>query len=160
TDGWCDLKELFDGQYVAPGIDHRRQVVHSRGQSRTLFVLLGLKSLLDTGVEVTNVGLNRDDPLALKLDPQPEDPVGAGVLRPHVQHEATALITFVPRGNERLVEKPLLKLPFATLLLLYDLARCVPAENPLGDALNNSHNASILHSPVTQRSFSPKKQSP
>src|SRR6185295_7660663 len=46
--------------------------------------LLDLARLLDARVEVADDGLGRNDDLAVELQHEPKHPVGARVLRPHV----------------------------------------------------------------------------
>ena len=79
------LQELFDRQRIDQVIGHRRKVVDAVGERRHLGVKLRLAGLLDTGVEIADVGCERDNGLAIDLEHQTENAVGRGMLRAHVE---------------------------------------------------------------------------
>ena len=77
--------QALDRQGVRPVGGHRREVVHPVGQDGALDVGAGLAELLGGAVEVAHDRLDADDGLAVELHDEAEHPVGAGVLRPHVE---------------------------------------------------------------------------
>ena len=84
--GDLKLKKLFDGQAVTEIVGHRAQVVHAVGHGNDLLIKLRLAGLLDAGVQITNLGIEPDNDLAVDLQHQPEHAMGGRMLRAHVQH--------------------------------------------------------------------------
>ena len=84
--GNLQLQQLFHRQAVGQVVGHRAQVVDAVGQRHHLLVELGLAGLLDAGVQVADVGRQRDDDLAVDLQHHAQHAVRGRVLRPHVEH--------------------------------------------------------------------------
>src|ERR1039458_5113989 len=70
---------------VSPSISRSNRRTPSVGEGNDLLVKLGFAGLLDAGVQVPDVGHHAHDGLAVNLEEQPENAMGRGVLRTHVQ---------------------------------------------------------------------------
>ncbi len=71
---------------VGQVVGHGCKVVDAVGEWSDLGVELGFASLLDAGVEVADVGCERDDGFAVDLEHKAEHAVGGWVLRSHVEN--------------------------------------------------------------------------
>ena len=60
-----ELKQFLDGQAVRQIVGHRTQVVDAIGQRDHLLVELGFAGLLDSGMEISDIGNALDDSLAV-----------------------------------------------------------------------------------------------
>ena len=80
-----EFEELFYGERIGEVVGHGRKVVDAVGKRCDLGVELGFTGLLDAGVEIADVGSERDDRLTVNLDHETEDTVGRGMLRSHVE---------------------------------------------------------------------------
>src|SRR2546422_9367873 len=69
---------------------HRRQIVGAVGERDDLVVVPVLPQLLETGVEIAEMGHHSNYGLAVELDHEPQHTVGRGVLRPEVDQHALA----------------------------------------------------------------------
>src|SRR5690606_27199386 len=76
-------QQLLDGQGKGELVVDGRQVVAAVGVGNDLGVGELLRVLLEAAVEVPDVRVDVDDPLAVDPGLQPEHAVGAGVLGPH-----------------------------------------------------------------------------
>src|SRR5581483_10618841 len=83
--GNLQLQELFDGQTVAEIVGHRAEVIDPISERHYLLIELGLAGLLDTRVQIADLGIDANDDLAVDLQHQTQNPVSRGMLRPHVQ---------------------------------------------------------------------------
>src|SRR3989449_7060772 len=69
---------------------HRRQIVGAVGERDDLVVVPVLPQLLETGVEIAEMGDHPNDGLAVELDHEPQHTVGRGMLRPEVDQHVLA----------------------------------------------------------------------
>ena len=83
--GDFELEELFDRERVAQVVAHRGEVVDAVGERDDLRIELGFAGFFDAGVQVANVGRERDDGFAVQLDDEAEHAVCRWVLWPHVE---------------------------------------------------------------------------
>ena len=79
-----DPEQPLHGRHVGQLVEERRQVVHPSDEGDALLPRSPLAVLLDAGVQVTDDRTARHDVLTVELEDQAEDPVGRGVLGPHV----------------------------------------------------------------------------
>ncbi len=77
-------QQLLYGQRVGRVVGHRGEVVDAIRQRNYLLIKLGFAGLLDAGVQVADVGRERDDRFAVDLQHQSQHAVCRRVLRPHV----------------------------------------------------------------------------
>ena len=87
-----DLEELLGGQREHQLVEQRGRVVHAGDVGRALEVREDLAGLLHAGVEVADDRLRAQHGLAVELEHEPQDAVGAGVLRPHVDDRRLGLV--------------------------------------------------------------------
>ena len=80
-----DPEQLFHRVHVREVVRIRRQVVDPVGERDRLMERPVLHRLLDPGVQEADIRVGIHDDLAVELEEQPEDPMGRGMLRPHVQ---------------------------------------------------------------------------
>jgi len=83
--GDLDVHELFHRQDIGQVVAQGRQVVEAVGEHDDLVVRAVLGELLDAPVQKADVGAGVDDGLAVELENDAQDPVGARVLRAQVQ---------------------------------------------------------------------------
>ncbi len=84
-------QQLLDGQRVGRVVGHRGEVVDAIRQRDYLLVELRLAGLLDAGVQVADVGRERDYRFAVDLQHQSQHAVCRRVLRPHVDDHGVVL---------------------------------------------------------------------
>ncbi len=82
-----DVEEPLDPEGVGGLVVERAEVVHPGAERGALDPGAVLHVLLDAGVEVADPAAGLLHRLALELEDQAEDAVGAGVLRPHVDDD-------------------------------------------------------------------------
>ena len=82
-----NLHQLLDRLDVAEIARGGRHVVHAVGEQHDLGPVPVLAELLDAPVDVADDAVGLDDALAVQPEHHAEHPVGAGVLRPHVENE-------------------------------------------------------------------------
>ena len=83
--GDLESEQLLDRQAVGQVVGHRAEIVDAVGERDDLLVELGLAGLLDAGVQIADVGRERDDGLAVDLEHQAQNAVRGRVLRAHVE---------------------------------------------------------------------------
>jgi hypothetical protein len=81
-----DPEQLLDRQGVGQVVSVGVEIVHAVGHDHTLLVGLAFGLLFHAGVQIADDALALDDDLALELDHEPQDAVGAGVLGANVDH--------------------------------------------------------------------------
>ena len=79
------FEEFFHREAKDQVIGERRQIVDAVGQGNDLGVVKFFGVFLDAGVQEADVGRGAQDSLAVKFQDEPQDAVGRGVLRPHVE---------------------------------------------------------------------------
>ena len=84
-------QQLLDRQAVGEVVGHRAEVVDAVGQRHDLLVELGLAGLLDAGVQIADVGHERDDGFAIDLEHQAKHAVRRRMLRAHVEDHGLVL---------------------------------------------------------------------
>ncbi len=89
--GHLDAQELFHRQAVPEIVRLTGQVVDPVHEGQALVVGAGFAHLLDAPMEVADVRVGPEDEFAVQFHFYPEDAVGAGVLRPHVQDHGFGL---------------------------------------------------------------------
>ena len=89
--GNLHVQEFLDRQDEAQVVRHGRQIVHAVGHGESLVVGLLLHVLLDAGVQVADDGLAGEHRLAVEFEHHAQNPVGARVLRPHVERHGLGL---------------------------------------------------------------------
>ena len=80
-----DVEELLDRQREGEVVGGRAEIVEPVGQREDLGVGEALGQLLGAAVEIADVGIDAGDVLGLHLEHEPQDAVGAGVLRAEVE---------------------------------------------------------------------------
>ena len=85
--GHLHLHELLDRLAVALVVRGGRDVVHPVGQQDDLGPVPVLGQLLDTPMDVAYDHIGVDDPFAVESQDHPQHPMGARVLRAHVDDE-------------------------------------------------------------------------
>src|SRR5690625_4185885 len=78
--GHLGVHELLDRQDVGEVVAKAVQVIHPVGVGDALLVGAVLHGLLETGVQVTYLRLDRNDPFAVEVDDEAQDAVCGGVL--------------------------------------------------------------------------------
>ncbi len=63
-------QQLFYRQAVGEVVGHGAEIIDAVGERNHLLVELGLRGLLDTGVQIADVGHHADDGFAVDLDQQ------------------------------------------------------------------------------------------
>ncbi len=99
--GDLKLQQLLDCEAVGEVVGHRAEIVDAVGERDDLLVELGLAGLLDAGVQVADVGRERDDGLAIDLEHQAEHAVGRGMLRAHVEDHGVVARTRCRASSRR-----------------------------------------------------------
>ena len=86
-----DVQQLLEGEHRRPLVEQRADVLERVRVADRLVVVGVLAQLLDAAMEIAEHRVEVDDLLAVELEDDPQDAVGRGVLRPHVdEHLAVA----------------------------------------------------------------------
>src|SRR5207245_6144217 len=85
-----DAHQLPGREREADVVRHRRQIVGAVRERDDLVVVPVLPQLLETGVEIAEMGDHANYGLAVELDHEPQHTVGGGVLRPEVDQHVLA----------------------------------------------------------------------
>jgi len=80
-----ELQQFFNGQAVAKIVCHGAEVVDAVGQGNNLLVKLRFAGLFDPGVQVSDLGIEADNNLAVNFEDEAQYSVRGRVLRSHVQ---------------------------------------------------------------------------
>ena len=82
-----DIEELFHGPHIGIVVGHGADIVEPVRMGDDLHVGQALGQFLDAPMQVAEVRRGLDDPFAVQLQHDPQDAVGAGMLRSHVQEQ-------------------------------------------------------------------------
>jgi hypothetical protein len=83
---WNFKSEKFlDGEAVTEVVGEWAEVVDTISEGHNLLIELGLAGFLNTGVEITDFGIETDDDFPVDLEHEAEHAVGGRVLRSHVK---------------------------------------------------------------------------
>ena len=103
-----DAEQPLDREREPEVVEQRRQVVHPVRVRDALLIGVALEVLLESGVQVADVGTAFAHDLAVEVEHQAEHPVRRGVHRPHVQfHGAVADLDEVDGVEAGLDAEPL-----------------------------------------------------
>ena len=80
-----DIEELLGRMVPGDVVDDRADVVHPADRADVLVVVVMLTELLESAVEVPDVGRGSNHPFAIELEHDPDGRVGGGVLGSEVQ---------------------------------------------------------------------------
>jgi hypothetical protein len=86
-----ELQEALDAAHERLHVGEVGEVVHPLHERDRLPVGLVLAALLDPRVHVAHDGLQIANDLALQADQEPQDAMGRGVVRPHVDRQELLL---------------------------------------------------------------------
>ncbi len=112
-----DVEESFDGHRVHKLVREGREVVHAGHVRGALDVGELLAGLLHAGVEVADDRLGTEDRFPVEFEHDSEDPVGGGVLGPHVDDHG---FVFGPEAAEDDVAANALHLLCALVGLVFE----------------------------------------
>ncbi len=79
------VEELLDSQAITEIVGERIEIIDTVGEGNYLLIELGLAGFLDAGVQITDLGTDADNDLAVQLNDQAQHAVRRRVLRSHVE---------------------------------------------------------------------------
>ena len=82
-----DAQQLFHRKDIGQIVVHTGQIVQAVGVGDELFVAFVFPCLLEAGVQVTEVWVDADDPLAVQFHSQAKDAVGRRMLGAHIDDQ-------------------------------------------------------------------------
>ena len=83
--GYFQAEKFFDSKAIDEVISQRVQVIHPIGERDRLGISLVFATLLDTGVEIADIGIGSNDVLAVQFQEDAQHAVSGRVLRSHVE---------------------------------------------------------------------------
>ena len=95
-----NVQQLLYREAISLIVNHRGSVVQAIGEGYNLDIVALLGQFFGAAVQVAENRLYLDDFLAVKGNPHPKHPMGAGVLRPHIDgHRFSAQGHNIPSGG-------------------------------------------------------------
>ena len=105
-----DAEQFLDAEHVAEPVALGREIIHALDDGLRLRPKKILGGLFDAGVQVADLGLGRDDGLAVYFEHDLQHAVRRGMLRAHRQHHRIAVaaddLRRERRGRQRHGEAP------------------------------------------------------
>ena len=126
--GYLQAEKFFDGKAIDEVISQRVQVIHAIGERDRLGISLVFATLLDTGVQIADIGVGGNDVFAVQFQQYAQHTVRGRVLRSHVEDHCFG-------GTECCFNRSSHEIQPARRKLALTLRREIPAKRKTNKAL-------------------------